>query len=185
MRGPFFTRRRFLKLGVVGGALVATGSIVAVVRTRGYDLPAERAASLKSLAPWQLIVVEHVARRIAAPDRPGAVPSADDVDVAGFVDGYVAGMDAALRRDLLRLFGYVEHVAPLASGFVSRFTRLGAADQDAVLAALEASDSDLLRGGFAGLKSLVFMGYYRDARTWKALAYDGPLVGRPEGGWAP
>ena len=51
------------------------------------------------------------------------------------------------------------------------------------LAALEASSQDLLRGGFTGLKSLVFMGYYRDARTWKVLAYDGPLVGRPENGW--
>ncbi|MBL8609283.1 MAG: hypothetical protein JNL38_18280 [Myxococcales bacterium] len=42
---------------------------------------------------------------------------------------------------------------------------------------------DLLRGGFAGLKSLIFMGYYRDPRTWAILGYDGPRVGRPERGW--
>jgi hypothetical protein len=66
---------------------------------------------------------------------------------------------------------------------MSRFTRLLPADQDKVLAAMESSDSPLLRAGFEGLKALVFMGYYRDARTWKVLAYDGPLKGRPEGGW--
>ena len=166
----------------MGGALVAAGSVVAFVRTRGYDVPADRASKLLAFAPWQFIVVEHVARRIAAPDRDG-VPTADDVDVAGFIDAYVARMHPSLRRDLLRLLGYVEHLAPIASGLSSRFTRLGATDQDKVLAALEASSQDLLRGGFDGLKSLVFMGYYRDARTWAILGYDGPLVDRPTGGW--
>jgi hypothetical protein len=178
--GP--SRRRFLKAGVVGGILVATGSVVAFVRTRGYEIGAERASKLEALAPWQLVVVEHVARRIAAPDRDGA-PTPDEVDVAGYIDTYVARMDKSLRRDLLRLLGYLEHLAPIASGYSSRFTRLAAADQDKVLAALESSSQDLLRGGFDGIKSLVFMGYYRDARTWAILGYDGPLVNRPPGGW--
>ena len=42
---------------------------------------------------------------------------------------------------------------------------------------------DLLRGAFDGLKSLVFMGYYRDPRTWRILGYDGPRVNRPDEGW--
>ncbi|MGH7296060.1 MAG: hypothetical protein ACRELB_14050, partial [Polyangiaceae bacterium] len=102
---------------------------------------------------------------------------------AGFVDGWVARMPARMRRDLGRLLGYVEHVAPLGVACSSRFTRLGAADQDSVLASLEASSVDLLRAGFDGLRSLVFLGYYRDARTWAIVGYDGPLVGRPSGGW--
>ena len=172
-----------MKAGIVGGLLVFTGSLLAFVRTRGYDVAAERASKLEALSPWQLVVVEHVARRIAAPDREG-VPTTDDTDVAGFIDTYVARMDPSLRRDLLRLLAYVEHLAPVASGFSSRFTRLGAGDQDKVLSALESSSQDLLRGGFDGLKSLVFMGYYRDARTWTILGYDGPLVNRPSGGWS-
>ena len=56
-------------------------------------------------------------------------------------------------------------------------------DQDAVLASVESSSIDLLRAGFDGLRSLVFMGYYRDARTWSLVGYDGPLVNRPPGGW--
>ena len=185
VNGKKTSRRRFLTY--VGGALLATGSAVALIRTRGYSIPAERAAALVSLSPWQLVVLEHAARRIAAPDREGdaTIPSADDVDVAGFLDGYIARMPSVVRRDLSRLFGYVEHLAPLAVGFGSRFTRLSPAQQDRVLEGLESSDESLLRGGFAGLKALVFMGYYRDPRTWKILGYDGPWVQRPAAGWSP
>jgi hypothetical protein len=162
---------------------VATGSVVALVRTGGYAIRPGR--KLVCLSPWQFVFLEHAARRIAAPDRPAdsSIPTPDDVEVAGFLDGYLARMPWNLRRDLLRFFAYVEHVAPLGAGFGSRFTRLASADQDRVLSSVEASSSDLLRGGFEGLKSLVFMGYYRDARTWKILGYAGPLVGRPPGGW--
>jgi hypothetical protein len=165
-------------------ALAVTGSGLALVRTSGYVVPA--AVKLEALSGWQWVVVSHVARRIAASDRPGdaSIPSPDEVDVAGFVDAYVARMPAALRRDLLRAITYVEHVAPIGSGWFTRFTKLSAEAQDKVLSALETSNEDLLRGAFEGLKSLVFMGYYRDARTWKILGYEGPLMNRPPGGWS-
>jgi hypothetical protein len=177
-----FGRRRALRAAIAGGVIAATAGIVGLVRTSGYAVPDERAKKLKALSPWQLIVVEHVARRIAAPDQEGVV-STDEIDVAGFVDGYVAGMHPTVRRDLLRLIGFIEHVAPVGCGYVSRFTKLRAADQDKVLASLESSSQDLLRAGFEGIKCLVFMGYYRDARTWRVLGYDGPLVNRPPQGW--
>jgi len=185
MRGttqPKPSRRRILQAGIAA-ALVAGGSAVAFVRTRGYALPAGR--TLAAFTPWQFLVVQHAARRITAPDRPGdaTIPGADELDVAGFVDGWVARMDALVRRDLGRFLGYVEHVAPVGAGFASRFTRLAAAEQDEVLASIESSSKDLLRAGFDGLRSLVFMGYYRDARTWSIAGYDGPLVNRPAGGW--
>jgi hypothetical protein len=176
------SRRRFLALA--GGALLAVSGGVAVVRTRGYSVPAEVASKLEALTPWQYVVVQHLARRIAAPDRDdGSVVTPDQVDVAGFVDAYVARLPAPLERDLLRALAFVEHLAPLAVGCPSRFTRLSPADQDRVLASLESNAQDLLRGAFDGLKSLVFMGYYRDPRTWKVLSYDGPIVNRPEAGW--
>jgi len=123
-------------------------------------------------------------RRIAAPDDDSPdIPTTDDTDVAGFADAYVARLPAGLRRDLLRAVAFVEHLAPLGVGCAARFTRLSAADQDRVLASLESSGQDLLRGAFEGLKALVFMGYYRDPRTWRILRYDGPRVGRPDEGW--
>jgi hypothetical protein len=179
------TRRRFVRRLLAGGALLAVGGAVAAVRTGGYALPSGRAARLVALSPWQFVVMQHVARRVAAPDDSRRVVTADDTDVAGFVDAYMAGMVEPTRTDLLRLLGYVEHLAPAGAGFVARFTRLAPLDQDRVLASVEASSQELLRAGFLGLKSLVFMGYYRDPRTWSILRYDGPLVGRPLEGWSP
>jgi hypothetical protein len=179
------SRRKLLQGSLLLGAFVVTGSSLALLRTRGYRVPRDRAARLEALSPWQWVFVTHAARRIAAPDRPrdASIPTPDDVDVAGFIDGYVARMPAAVRRDLFRAFAYVEHVAPLGLGHVSRFTELAPEEQDEVLASLSTSRLDLLRGAFEGIKSLVFMGYYRDARTWKILGYEGPLLHRPLGGW--
>ncbi len=179
--GTKLGRRRVLALGAA--LLVLGGSAVAVVRTRGYAVPAGR--TLVVLSAWQLAVVEDAARRIAAPDRPGdaSIPTPDALDVAGFVDAWMAHMPAKVRRDLGRFLGYLEHLAPLACAMTTRFTRLGPDEQDRVLSAVEASSSDLLRAGFEGLKALVFMGYYRDPRTWGLVGFDGPQVGRPAEGW--
>lgn len=176
------SRRRLLKAAVVLGGLGAAGSIVGALRTRGYAVPDAVRANLVALEPWQYVVVQHLARRVCAPDAPGVV-GPDDTDVAGFVDGYLAKAPRRMRRDLGRFLAYVEQLAPASVLRAARFTHLAPDDQDRVLAALESSSSDLLRGGFDGLKSLLFMGYYRDPRTWKIIGYDGPLVGRPEGGW--
>ncbi len=170
-------------LGAIGGALLAAATTVAVVRTRGYDVPKGVADKLRVLSPWQYVVLAAAARRIAAPDvDDGSVPSADEVGVAEFVDGYLAELPDAMRRDFLRLLAFVEHLAPLGQKLGSRFSRLSSAEQDRVLASLEASPEGLLRGGFDGLKSAVFMGYYRDPRTWKILGYAGPFVRAPRPG---
>jgi len=181
MEGPRLPRRRVLRLGVL--AVLALGGAAGLVRSRGYSVPARQ--RLLTLSPWQFVVVQHAARRIAAPDHAGdrSIPSADDLDVAGFVDAWLARMRPRVRRDFGRFLAYVEHLAPLRAGYAPRFTRLDAQAQDRVLAATQASSSDLLRAGFDGLKSLVVMGYYRDARTWGIVGYDGPRVGRPPDGW--
>jgi hypothetical protein len=135
--------------------------------------------ALVALAPWQYVVVREAALRICAADAPSVgVVTAEDTDVAGFVDAYVAKMPRRLRRDLLRFLGFLEQLAPVPLGMTSRFSLLAAEDQDRVLASLEHHSSTLLRGGFEGVKALVFMGYYRDPRTWPVLGYDGPLLTR-------
>jgi hypothetical protein len=175
--------RRKLLAGV-GSVLVGASAIVAFFRTRGYVLPADVAGRLVALEPWEYIFVQHAARRVCAADRDDAsIPTADETKVADFADAYIAQLPDDLKSDLKKLLLLVEHLWPLANGFSSRFSELGPADQDRVLSSLEASDESLLRGGFAGLKSLLFMGYYRDPRTWRMLGYAGPRLDRPVGGW--
>jgi hypothetical protein len=184
---PKLPRRSVVQAAVAGVALAFCGAATTVWRMQGYDVDPSR--RLLYFAPWQMSVLEHAARRIAAsdaddPESPGpAAPSPDDVDVAGYIDGAAARMHPSLRRDLARFVVYLEQLAPLACGYLSRFTRLEPEEQDRVLASLEASSHDLLRAGFEGLKALVFMGYYRHPRTWAVLGYDGPLLRRPPRGW--
>ena len=174
-------RRRFLRAGLVGGAALALGGVLAW-NTRGYVVAPETARGLRALGPKEFLVVQALAARIVRPDAPD-MPSPDALGVAAFVDGLVARLDAANRTDLLRLLHVLEHALPLASGHASRFTQLPGAAQDAVLTAMMTSRVPLLRGAFEALKSLCVMAYFRDARTWAGLGYDGPLVGRPSGGW--
>ena len=154
--------------------VAAASGVVGLVRSRGYSAPPARLAALSSA---EYAVVRAAAARICAADAPGVV-TPEETDVAGFVDAYVARMPPTLRRDLRRFLGFLEQLAPLSVGAASRFSHLPARDQDRVLAALERSSSDLMRGGFAGLKALVFMAYYRDPRTWTILGYEGPMVRR-------
>jgi hypothetical protein len=169
------TRRKWLGSLLIGGALAAASGAVAMVRTSSYEAPSVAATSLRVLAPWQFVVVRAVARRMVAADR-GDVLSPDDAAVAEFIDGYLVEMHPSLRRDFLRLLGYTEHVAPLASGHLRRFTELAPRDQDDVLGALESSRFDQLRAGFQALKSIIVMGYYRDPRTFAILGYGGPFI---------
>ena len=156
---PRLTRRRI----ILGTVLAGVSGAIAVVRSGGYD------------EPWSSAVVRHLARRVCAADRPGVV-TPDEVGVTAFVEAYIATMPARLRRDFRRFLRFVEQVAPFGVGFGSRFTKLAPDDQDAVLASLESHSNELIRGGFDAVKAALFMGYYRDPRTWSIVGYEGPKV---------
>jgi hypothetical protein len=173
--GPVARRTLLLRAGY-GMAIAACGGLVALVRTHGYELPPGVTPVVLSAAEYEILGA--IAARICAPDDRGAsdAPSVAEVGVVAFADRYIAEMHPAMRRDLLRFFMYIEQLAPLRLGLASRFTRLSPGEQDRVLGSIEASDEGILRGGFDGLKSLVFMGYYRDARTWPIAGYGGPWL---------
>ena len=178
-----FGRRAWLKGMAVAASIAGVGGAVALVRTEGYELESGIRDRLRTLDPAQYIVVRALARRIVAPDvAPGltAAPSPDDVGVTDFVDGYLESMRPDLRRDFLRMLQFVEQLAPLGSGLLSRFSSLSAFDQDRVLASLEQSRVGQLRAGFQAIKSVIMLGYYRDPRTFRILGYGGPLLSGQE-----
>lgn len=181
-------RRSFLRSGLTWTALAA-GAVAAGVRVLDYDRGDRRVAAMLSLAAWEVAVVDALAERICAADVPygviGAPPSPRECEVVEFVDGFVASSERAIARELHAALAAVEHGAPILIGSARRFSSLSPERRDAVLAAMESSTIGLVRGCFAGVKSLVMMGYYRDPRTWGILGYDGPLVARPAGGWVP
>lgn len=116
---PRLPRRKVLKAAIAFGVLGATGSVVALVRSRGYEVPDGVRTKLVGLEAWQYVVVQHLARRVCAADEPGVV-TPDEADVAGFVDGYVANMAPRMRRDLGRFLGVIEQLAPAGLAMASR-----------------------------------------------------------------
>ena len=192
MTEPRHDRRTFLRRTLrTGGALAVLSAmgVVAIVRTGGYVVDPKRAKDLRVLAPWQLVVVDALADRLCAADvaygAKGSPPTPREAEVSEFFDAFLAGGDAVIRRDCLACVSVIEHGWPVACGYRRRFTALDARAQDDVLAKMESSSIDLLRGAFRSIKALVMMGYYRDPRTWGVLGYDGPNVRRPDAGWTP
>lgn len=180
-KDPKVGRRRFVRLGVGGAALLGVGGLFAY-QTSGYEVSAEIAARLYALSPKEFLIVQALSDRILRPDAPD-LPSPRDLEVAFAIDELVARLDSANRTDLLRLLHAVEHVLPPATGVPSRFTRASGAEQDAVLTAMSTHSVGLMRGAFNALKSLCAMAYFSSPRTWGAIGYDGPLVNRPAEGW--
>lgn len=175
------SRRRWIRVGLGGSILLGLGGGLAWSQS-GYSVPREVAARLVALSPKEYRIVEAIAARILRRDEDD-LPTAEEVDAALAIDGLVARLDPANRTDLLRLLQLVEHGLPIAGGHASRFTRLAGSARDDVLRAMESSSVELLRGGFAALKSLCVMSYFSHPLSWGAIGYDGPLVRRPAEGW--
>ncbi|HZS35708.1 MAG TPA: gluconate 2-dehydrogenase subunit 3 family protein [Polyangia bacterium] len=170
------SRRRFLRTTLLGGALLGGAAIVGR-HLSGYSLDPAIASQLRALSPKEYLIFDAVARRLLAPDGADA-PDVDSLRVALFVDSYLARLDEGLRSDVRALLQLVEHGGFLFRLQGSRFTHLGEADQDAVLADWQSSRLAVRRRGFQALRTLAFLGYYRDDRTWPLLAYTGPSVRR-------
>jgi len=182
------SRRSFLR-GAVAWTALGSASVLSLARFVNYDRHDRRIAYMRALSAWQVAVVDALANRMCAADvpydAPFAPPTPVEAEVVEFVDGFIAESEPALRRDLLAAIGAVEHLFPMLARQPRRFSSLSSENQDRVLRAMETSSIDLVRGAFAGLKSVVMMGYWRDPRTWGAIGYDGPLMNRPPGGWVP
>jgi hypothetical protein len=110
-----------------------------------------------------LAVAERVVPQVASFDEGGRER------FAAIVGKALADRPRSLRRQFA-LFLTVLRWAPLLR-FGAPFERLAPAAQDAVLRWLMEAPAAKLRGGFWGLRALVFMGTYGQPETWGAIGY--------------
>ncbi|MDB4969376.1 MAG: putative oxidoreductase [Myxococcales bacterium] len=176
---PVWTRRRFLRAGIIGGILLG-GAAVVGRSVSGYHVDAAIARRLRVLSPKEYLIMQAVARRVMAPDDGGA-PTADQVEVALAVDAYLTKVPPAVVRDVRALLQLVEHGSSLFRFGGTRFSHLAADEQDATLHDWARSSLTVRRRGFQALRTLSFLGYYRDDRTWSLLGYSGPMLPRRAG----
>ncbi len=179
---PEETRRRFLKRGILGGALLFAGGALGI-GLRGTRLTRLPAQSLHLLDATEYTILAAVAARIVPGDSVGPDwPTAMAMDCAGKIDALMARLHpetGAEFRQLLRLFengllGLVTNLQP------APFTSLSHQDQDARLQSWSTSKIALLRSGYSAITRLVYATYYSSPEVYPLVGYSGPPeVARP------
>jgi hypothetical protein len=162
-------RRGLLRASASGFGLLLLGGLLPA-GCRSYPEPP---VVLKFFTPEEYAVVQAISRAMLGLEG-------DAVDVAAEVDRLVAGMDRAVQRDIgwiLRIFEHGTHVFDLKG---KRFTRLERPEQEIYLAGWMESSMGARRIVFRALKLMASLGYYGSPKTWRAIGYDGPWLGRRE-----
>jgi hypothetical protein len=171
-------RRRLLKHGVLGGALLLVGGALPLaLRSTLIGRPPKRA--LRLLTIEEHAVLAAVAARLVPGDGAApAWPSAETLDCAGKVDALMATVHpkvGAEFRQLLRLFESALFAFVL-TGSTTPFSRSSPAAQDARIEAWRRSRLSVLRSGYQALKRLTHATYYSSPEIYALLGYPGPPI---------
>lgn len=175
-------RRRFLTMAVHGLLVAGAGSLVsACTESPVGDMDAGKALSSSQMAFFQRLA------QILLPTDGTEMAPLESVPVLRNLDEMFNGMSAQIRSDLGKAIDLFEYGGLVMGWNFSRFTRMS--EQDAVLYidSWQAGHPVLL-GIATVLKKLVYAAYWRDARTWGALQFAGPVSetwGLPSLGEAP
>ncbi len=166
-------RRRFLQASASGVVLLGIGAVLPNGCSR-YPKPAVPLQFLNSREYAMLSVLAE--RLLGVAGLLGVGP--DQVDVGRNCDALVASLDAELRAQLRSALRVFEHGTYLFDLRRKRFTSLPPDQQQQYLAGWMNSTLGVRRTVFRVLKALVVAGFYQEPRTWPAVGYDGPWLGR-------
>lgn len=170
---PQLSRRGLLKVGLLGGAFLATAGVTASLSGCSASAPATgyqvlRASDLPSLRAIIPVMLEGAV-------RPEALQAA--------VDATLLGVDNNLRHlspELLKLTQQLFDVLAMAvtrgplTGVWGSWENASQADIQQFLKRWEHSSLDLLRMGHASLLQLILMAWYARPQSWAHCGYPGP-----------
>lgn len=171
------TRRQFLKLGLVSGAVLSGAGWLALRRET------RPAIGFRALDERSLAIVTALVPAIldgALPEDPEARRIARRETVEAF-DRAIAGLTPAVRDEIGELFALLS-LAPariIAAGIVSSWDEASVAEVSAFLARWRSSRFDLPRAGFQALSQLVNAAWYGNAAAWPRIGYPGPPASVP------
>jgi len=169
------SRRRFLRRGLAGGALLA-GAALAPLAFRSTRLRQPRAA-LHLLSVQEYSVLAAAVERIVPGGGAGANwPAAAALDCAGKIDALMARVHPDVGNDFRRLLRLLESSAfgAVQAGAPRPFTQSPPAQQDARLEGWRTSRLELLRSGYQAVKRLAHATYYASPETYGLIGYPGP-----------
>jgi len=166
------TRRTLLRVGLLGGAVLAAGGIgIGLQSTAPTPLP----ETLQALSPRAYQILVALADTVC-PGNGGSLPAASEIGVPSSVDTYVATLSPIAQRQIEQALGLLE--SPLAGlfleGRIRPFTRLDPAQREAVLEGWRAHRLELLRSAYVALRNLVVTAYYVHPIVHAGIGYPGP-----------
>ena len=168
-----FSRRRLIKAGIAGGALLAIAGGVAWFARSVMDKGA-----LQTLDPDASGIVRAIVPAMlstALPPRDPGRASAIDETVAA-VDRAIAGLAPASRAEISQLFALLA-LAPgrrVFAGVASPWAEASENEVDAFLRAWQSSGWALKRTAYDALHQLVIAAWYANPRSWPTIGYPGP-----------
>lgn len=158
-------RRTFLKLGLVGGALLAAAGGVSWLVVR--DTAADRREVLAGVVP---AILDGALPADAAQRAPAIGQAAAAVQAA------IAALSPAAQDELAQLFALMA-LAPTRlalAGLARPWHEAGVAEVSAVLQRWRTHRLGLLQSAYHALHDLVAGSWYAEPAHWAAIGYDGP-----------
>jgi hypothetical protein len=170
MEQQAFSRRRFLKLALLGGGgLLAAGALFRF-------WPRKNHGRLLTLNNYLADVIEAFAE-VTLP--PAGMPDATTAQVVRRLDEELTFVSEQISSDFIAAL-YLIEFSPAAYGFFGRMSRLPREKRLAFLQKAGGAGSDLVRAAVANIRMLILYCYYGHPSTWKRIGYDGPFGGFPE-----
>lgn len=174
-------RRSFLKLGLIGTAVLAGGGFVAARLTDGSPAPLFANGVILQPASQQMLyrVFEAVLDGMLPP--PGPQRTALLVKSVAGLDGGIQMMPPHLQAEVKDLLGLLTF-APARFALTGRWSgwaSASVADTQAFLMSLRNSSVELKRLVYMTLHDLATSSYYSNPETWPSIGYPGPLVNSP------
>jgi hypothetical protein len=163
---PSMQRRTFLRLSILGAAVLGVGTIV--VRVAGRRSPADARADadavLRGVIPALLagvLPLESDANQIAQREALQRTQAA------------IAGLPPAARAELDQLFGLLaSHPGRWLAGV--DWAAATPEQASAFLQRWRTSSFDLFVAGYQAMHDLVLGSWYADASSWDSIGYPGP-----------
>lgn len=166
------SRRRLLKLGVAGAAVLALGLTLARPKAQAV------AAGFTQLRGADLDLFRALIPALLGDTFPVDAAAREPLmqEMLLRIDGAVALLQPALRKATLDLFDFVQ-LAPvhgLSGGYWGSWDKASVADATAVMQSWSTSSVDVLRASFDALRGLVIGTWYAMPQSWPATGYPGP-----------
>lgn len=171
------SRRGFLKKGLIGGAILAGGGVLALMAAPGKRTRAPH-GPLAVLTPYEYAIFSAAAARLCPGDGAAGWPTAEALQTGDKLDALLAQLHPGAARDFKRLLHVFESAVTglTSTGTPRPFTRCSPAQQDRRLEVWRHARVELFRSGYQAMKRLAHALYYSSPQIYERVGYPGPPV---------